>query len=280
MTTMEIKHNAAAQEDSGWLKTVVTMIRENLPALVFFVVTVAIWELGTTYLHLIPAYLLPAPSAIVRTMFEPGSGLLKHTWVTLTEILLGYLAGVAIGFAGALAIFYSRLLQRIIYPLVLLSQFVPKLAIAPLLIVWFGFTITPKILVTALVCMFPILINTVAGLEASDPRLLDLMHTLYARRFQVFTKIRIPAAMPHIFAGLKVGITLATIGAIVAEWISSQAGLGYLIVFALGFFLIEELFAALVMITLVGLVLFLLVVILEKIVSPHQPSVEYLQESA
>jgi NitT/TauT family transport system permease protein len=216
---------------------------------------------------------------MVTEMFSPTLNILRHTWITLTEILLGYAGGMLLGFAGALAVFYSRTLQRIIYPLVLLSQFVPKLAIAPLLIIWFGFNITPKILVTALVCMFPIMIDTLTGLRSTDSRLLDLMYTLNASRWQVFTKIRLPAATPHIFAGLKVGITLATIGAIVAEWISSDSGLGYLIVYSIGFFEINKLFAALTMITLVGLALFLFIVLLERLFAPHQPSLEDIQKS-
>lgn len=264
----------------SWASRLRGVILENLPAVIFFTLVILGVELATKYLGLIPKYLVPAPSAVIQEMLSSSSSLLRHTGVTLTEILLGYAAGIVLGFAGALAIFYSRLLQRIIYPIVLLSQFVPKLAIAPLLIVWFGFSITPKVLVTALICMFPITINALAGLKASEPRHLDFMHTINASRWQVFFKIRLPAAVPHIFAGLKVGITLATIGALVAEWISSEAGLGYLIVFALGFFRIEQLFAALVMITLVGLLLYLLVVVLEKLLAPHQRSLKSIVETA
>lgn len=273
MSTGRESSSPLSDRREAWARGAREVIRENLPALIFFSLLVLGLELATKYLGLIPKFLVPPPSAVLQEILSPNSGLLRHTGVTLTEILLGYAAGIFLGFSGALAIFYSRLLQRIIYPIVLLSQFVPKLAIAPLLIVWFGFTITPKVLVTALICMFPITINALAGLRASDPRHLDLMHTLDATRAQVFFKIRLPAAIPHIFAGLKVGITLATIGALVAEWISSEAGLGYLIVFALGFFRIEELFAALVMITLVGLLLYLLVLALEKVLAPHQRSV-------
>lgn len=254
-------------------------LRGYLPAVLFFIGLLVIWEISTATLHLIPDYLVPAPSAIAAQMLSPKSNLLYNTWITLEEILLGYLAGMVMGFGGALAVFYSKTLQRIIYPIVLLSQFVPKLAVAPLLIIWFGFSITPKILVTALVCMFPIMIDTLAGLQSADPQLLDLMHTLSARRWQVFFKIRLPAAMPNIFAGLKVGITLATIGAIVAEWIAAEAGLGYMIVFALGFFKIEQLFAALVMITLLGLLLFFLIVGLERLISPHQAHIQSSQQT-
>ncbi len=268
-----------SRETVRWQERIRAGIIDYIPATAFFLFLLVLWEIFTDTLHLIPDFLVPAPTAMVKEMFSPQLNLLRHTWVTLSEILLGYAAGMLLGFAGALAVFYSRVLQRIIYPLVLLSQFVPKLAIAPLLIIWFGFTITPKVLVTALVCMFPMMIDTLAGLESADPRLLDLMHTLSAGRWQVFTKIRLPAAMPHIFAGLKVGITLATIGAIVAEWISADAGLGYLIVFALGFFKITQLFAALTMVTLVGLVLFLLVVLLERLLAPHQPSIESTQKT-
>jgi NitT/TauT family transport system permease protein len=278
MTTTAARPDTSVAARGSRKVSVGMLLRENLPAFVFFVIILAIWE-ALAIAGALPAYLLPAPSAIFMQMISSGDQLLKHTLVTVTEIVLGYMAGIAAGFLGALAIFYSRTLQRIVYPIVLLSQFVPKLAIAPLLIIWFGFTITPKIVVTALICLFPILINTVAGLNASDPQLLDLMHTLDAKRWQVFVKIRLPAAMPHIFAGLKVGITLATIGAIVAEWISAEAGLGYLIVFALGFFKIEQMFSALVMITLVGLVLFLLIALLERIVTPHQPAIDYRNET-
>jgi NitT/TauT family transport system permease protein len=258
--------------------SVLQLVYQNAPAVIFFVAVLLVWEVLSD-LGVIATYLAPAPSTIAQEMVESADSLLRHTGVTLVEIVLGYLGGIAIGFVGALAIFYSRVLERIIYPIVLFSQFIPKLAIAPLLIVWLGFTITPKIVVTALICMFPIMINTVAGLHASDSRLLEFMHTLNATRWQVFTKVRLPAAIPHIFAGLKVGITLATIGAIVAEWISAEAGLGYLIVFSLGFFRIEEMFAALVMITLVGLVLFLLVAAAERLIAPHHPSLNYTSET-
>lgn len=271
---------AATQQHTKLIRSMWTLTLDILPALIFFALALIAVEVATKYLGLIPGYLVPAPSDVFREIFSPGSGLVKHTWVTMQEILFGYAVGILLGFSGALAIFYSPLLQRIIYPLVLLSQFVPKLAIAPLIIVWFGFTILPKVLVTALICMFPILINTVAGLKASDPRILDFLRTLDATRLQVFFKVRLPAAAPNIFAGLKVGITLATIGALVAEWISAEAGLGYLIVFALGFFKMEQLFAALVMITLLGLALYILVLILEKVLSPHQPSVAYVEEAA
>ena len=272
-TTTGLTSDLSAQKRLG------AIISNNLPAITFFIIVVLIWEIATKYLSLVPSYLLPAPSAIVKEMFQPGTNLLKHTWVTTTEILVGYALGTIVGFASALIIVYSPFLRRIIYPIVLLSQFVPKLAIAPLIIVWFGFSITPKVIVTALICLFPILIDSVVGLEASDPRLLDLMHTYDANRWQVFRKIRLPTAAPHIFAGLKVGITLATIGAIVAEWISAEAGLGYLVVFALGFFQIERLFAALVMITILGLFLFLIIVLLEKAINPHQPSVARVNEA-
>ena len=244
-----------------------------LPPLLFFLAVILLCQLATATFGLVPAYLLPAPTDIVEEMFKPGTDLLRHTWVTLIEIVVGFVVGSLVGFGGALVIVYSPFLKRIIYPILLLSQFVPKLAIAPLLIIWFGFSITPKVIITAMICMFPVLIDTVVGLESTDPRLLELMHTYNAYRRQVFTKIRLPGAMPQIFAGLKVGITLATIGAIVAEWISAEAGLGYLVVFALGFFQIERLFAALVMITLLGLLLFFLIVLLERAVTPHQPSV-------
>ncbi len=244
---------------------------EYLPAFIAFLALLGLWEIGTAHLHLIAAYLLPAPSAIAEELGEHWLYLLQQTWVTVQEILLGYLAGMLLGFGLALLIFYSRILQRTLYPFVLMTQYVPKLAVAPLIIVWFGLDIRPKVLVTALICMFPIMINSLLGLRSSDAQTLELMYLLNATRWQTFWMIRLQAAAPLAFVGLKVGITLATTGAIVAEWISADAGLGYLIVFSLGDFQITTLYASLIMLMGLGLALFGLVVLAERLLMPHQP---------
>lgn len=257
-----------------WVRLAGGTAWQYVPAFVTFIALLIVWQVITARYHLVAAYLLPAPLDIAKEMGNDKTILLQQTWATTKEIIVGYFLGVGMGVGFALMIFYSRLLERVVYPFVLTTQYVPKLAIAPLIIVWFGLGIWPKVLVTALVCMFPIMINTLVGLRGSDARLIELMHLLNANRWQVFRMIRLPGAIPHIFAGLKVGITLATIGAIVAEWIASDSGLGYLIVFSLGYFHTTELYAALVMLTALGLVLFGLVVLAERLLTPHQPHLE------
>jgi NitT/TauT family transport system permease protein len=275
----EIQTAGALRAPNLRLRALTAQIREYAPALAALVGALAFWQLATARLHLVASYLLPAPTDIAATMHAHVGYLLGQTWVTAREIVLGYLAGTALGIAFALMIFYSRLLRRIVYPFVLTSQYLPKLAVAPLIIVWFGLDVWPKVLVTALICLFPIMVNTLAGLRDSDPCALELLHVLHASRRQTFLMIQLPAACPQIFAGLKVGITLATTGAVVAEWISADAGLGYLITFSLGDFQITMLYAALVMLACLGIALFGLVVLAEHLLMPHQPSAQMAEHT-
>lgn len=253
--------------------------RPALPATVALLALLAVWEGVTARAHVIPGYLLPAPSAIAAEMRAQFGYLVQQTGVTASEILLGYLLGAALGGGCALLIFYSRTLRRTLYPLVVATQYMPKLAVAPLIVVWFGLDMWPKVLVTALVCLFPIMMSVLLGLRAGDRQVLELMYVLNASRWQTFWMIRLPAALPHLFAGLKVGVTLATTGALVAEWISADAGLGYLIVSALGDFHTTLLYAALVMLLGLGLLLFGLIVLAERRLLPHRPGVEVAEHT-
>jgi NitT/TauT family transport system permease protein len=156
---------------------------------------------------------------------------------------------------------------------------VPKLAVAPLFVVWFGVGVTPKIMITILICLFPVLVNAVAGMRAVDPRMLDLMHSVNASRWQIFTKIEFPNSAPYVFAGLKVGITLAVVGAIVGEWLGSNVGLGYRILAANSALRTELLFAALVALSVVGILLFGAVALLEHMLVPRQQRVHGAADS-
>lgn len=240
------------------------------PMILFFAGLILLWEIATSALDLIPSYILPPPSEIVAEIFKLFPRLLFHTKVTLIEILIGFLLGILSGLGLAVATIYSKFFEKVIYPTAIFTQTVPKIAIAPLFILWFGFGYLPKIVITALICLFPIFINAVIGLRSIDPKLLDLMYSLSATRWQVFKKIRAPNSMPYIFAGLKIGITLAVVGAIVGEWVGSDAGLGYVILLANSLLQTNLLFAALVMISLLGVLLFFMVVGLEKLISPRQ----------
>jgi NitT/TauT family transport system permease protein len=233
----------------------------------------AIWE-ACAQARLVPRFLLPAPSAIAASAVQFWELLLPDTWVTLYEILLGFAAGSLVGLVVAIGIVFSRVIEQIVYPPAIVTQVVPKLAVAPLFVVWFGVGVTPKIMITLLICLFPVLVNAVAGMRAVDPRMIDLMHSVNASRWQIFTKVEFPNAAPYIFAGLKVGITLAVVGAIVGEWLGSNIGLGYRILAANSALRTDLLFAALVALSLIGMLLYGLIAVAERLMLPGQRSVD------
>ena len=203
--------------------------RYGLP-LVVFVVLIATWE-GLIWGLSVQSYLVPAPSAVVSALWNGlSSGLyFAHLWVTAAEALIGFVAGSLLGLTLGTVIVVFPLMERIVYPYVVALQTVPKVAIAPLMVVWFGFGLTSKVLVVALVSLFPVLVNTIAGLRAVDQERLDLLGSLAASRWQVFRYLRFPNALPFIFAGLNTAIVLAVIGAIVGEFVGANKGLGFLI---------------------------------------------------
>jgi ABC-type nitrate/sulfonate/bicarbonate transport system permease component len=194
--------------------------------------------------------------------------LLEHTLVTLEEIVLGFTAALASGLVLATAIAYSRILERSVYPIVIASQTVPIIAIAPLLLIWVGYGIAPKVIVVALICFYPIAVNTVDGLKAVDPDMVNMMKTLGASRWQVFTKLQMPTAMPYMFSGIKVGISVSVIAAVIGEWVGASAGLGYLITYSQPLFLTDRVFAAIVVLSAMGISLFVLASVVERMMLP------------
>lgn len=236
----------------------------------FYVALVLLWELVCA-LGLVKPYILPAPSAIVEAAVLGWGPLVHNTWVTLSETLLGFVLGSLIGFLIGILIAYSRVVERLIYPAIIVTQTVPKLALAPLFIVWFGVGLAPKVAITALICLFPVLINTVTGIKAVDPRLRQLMDSVSASGFQRFRMIDLPSSAPFVFAGLQVGITLAVTGALVGEWVGASEGLGYAILLSNSQLRTPATFAAIVAISVLGITLFLLVRAVERLVLPHQP---------
>lgn len=240
------------------------------PALVVVAILV-VWQLAVSTFR-IPIFLVPAPLAVLARLHEQAGLLLTHTLATLLVTLLGFSVAVVLGVFGALAIAQSRTVERFMLPLLVFSQVVPKIAVAPLLIIWFGFSPKSRVIVAFLICFFPVLIGTVTGLKSVEAELLDLTRQLRATRWQTFWKVSFPSALPHIFAGLKVAITLAVVGAIVAEWVGSDVGLGYMLLVANGNFDVILAFAVLVLLTLVGVVLFIAVELLERLVLPWHVS--------
>src|SRR6266852_2224653 len=230
--------------------------------------TLAVWEVGTRVFG-IPSYLLPAPSKIVVSFAEHAGLLLKHGWVTTVEIVLGYLLSIVVGVPLAFAIFMWPAFSRSVLPLLVSSQAMPKVAVAPLLLVWFGFGLLPKVLVAFLIAFFPIVISTVVGLASIEPEKIDLARSMGFGPVATFFKVRLPNALPSIFGGLKISITLAVVGAVVGEFVGGDAGLGYLLMVANGGMDTQLLFAGIVALTILGVALFLLVELAERLAIPR-----------
>jgi NitT/TauT family transport system permease protein len=231
--------------------------------------TLAAWEVATRVFS-IPAFLLPPPSKIVVSFAEHGGLLLKHGWVTTIEIVLGYLLSIVVGVPLALAIFMWPAFSRSVLPLLISSQAMPKVAVAPLLLVWFGFGLLPKVLIAFLIAFFPIVISTAVGLASIEQEKIHLARSMGLGAAATFFKIRLPSALPSVFGGLKISITLAVVGAVVGEFVGGDAGLGYLLMVANGSLDTPLLFAGIIALTVQGIVLYFLVELAERLAIPRQ----------
>ena len=237
-----------------------------LPALMLAAL-LACWE-ACVRLFAIPEFLLPAPSAILDAVMQQAPTVLLHTRATLFTITAGFAASIVIGFPLAIAIASSPLLANALYPLLVLTQSVPKIAIAPLLVVLFGANEVPRVIVTFLVAFFPLVISTAAGLLATPPELVELGRALKASWPQELFRIRLPSATPFVFSGLKMAITFSVIGAVVGEFVAADRGLGFLITSSTAFFRTPLAFGAVVLLSIIGIVLFQIVVIVERVFFP------------
>jgi NitT/TauT family transport system permease protein len=220
----------------------------------------------------VPKYLLPSPAQVGEVLTGEWRMLARHSAVTLYETVLGFMLAVVLGLVTAVAIAYSRTVDKAIYPLVLVAQVIPKIAIAPLLVVWLGVGLSPKIVLAVLISFFPIVVAGVAGLRATDPELLDLSATMGAGRWRTFRKIRFPNALPQLMTGLKVAVTLAVVGAVVGEFVGASEGLGHVLLLANGNLDAPLLFADLILMSALGIALFVLVEIAEALLIPWHPS--------
>lgn len=235
-------------------------------AVVIMVIT-AVVEMIVRFFDISP-FVLPAPSAVFEELAERPQLYLEQTWTTFYESVVGFALATVFGLVGAFLITYSRFLQTILFPLIVLLQIVPKVAIAPLLLIWVGFGIESKIIIALLVAFFPILIDTVTGLRATDKELVDLVRVLRGSKWQEFTKARLPYSVPFMFSGLKVGITLAVIGAIIGEFVGANRGLGYLIVVANTELRLDMSFVAIFLLSVMGFALYGSVVLAQRLIAP------------
>ena len=240
---------------SGRLKRVMAPI-------VLLALLLLAWELAVRVFH-VPGYILPPPSRIAVTSFTEFPMLWPHILVTLSEILLGLTLASVGGLLLATAIVHVTILEWALHPLIIASQMVPVFAIAPLLIVWLGYGLWPKVVVASLIGFFPIAINAVDGLRAAPEETVELFRSFGASRWQVFAKLRLPGSLPALFTGWKVGATLSVVGATIGEWIGARQGLGFLMLQSNALLRIDAVFAAIAALTGVGLLLFGLVRIIE-----------------
>ena len=234
-----------------------------IPPLLLALIVLLLWE-AAAVLFGVPDWLLPAPSKIAATLVGSADLLARHALVTLAEIGVGFAASFVLGVLLAVAISRSRAVERALYPFVVASQTVPVVAIAPLLLIWFGYGLAPKAIVVVLICFFPIVVNAVDGLRSVDPDLRNLLRTMGATPMQTFLKVEAPAALPYLLSGTKVAVSVSVIGAVIGEWVGAQAGLGYLMVRSASQFQTARVFAALVVLALMGIALFGLVALVER----------------
>lgn len=228
---------------------------------------VLIWEVAVR-LNDTPRWMLPPPSAVAISFRDDWRLLLEHTQVTFIEVLLGFVLAFVTGILTGIAIDSSRIIERAVYPLLIASQTIPMVVLAPLLLIWFGYGLVPKVLVAALVAFFPLAVNTVDGLRAGDREILALLRSLGAGRWRRFRLAKMPAAVPAIFSGARIAVAFCVIGAVFGELVGAKEGLGYLMERAASQFQTARVFACILILAVMGVGLFTIVTLLERVLLP------------
>lgn len=246
---------------------------QYFPAVGMIALLLLIWQ-GLVAWRGVPAWILPTPAAIIQATWQTMPLLVPHTLQTLKQVVLGLALAISTGIILAALIDLSSRLRQALYPLLVISQTIPILALAPLLIVWFGFGLTPKVLIVALFCFFPIAINTADGLSAADPELLALLRAMGATRRQIWTKVRLPASLPYFFSGLRIAATYSVAGAIIGEWVGASQGLGIYMLRSANAFRTDQVFSAILISSLLSLLLFLIVFLIERALIPWYHSTQ------
>jgi NitT/TauT family transport system permease protein len=236
-----------------------------------FIALFVIWEVGVRVFH-VKEYVLPPPSQVFEAAWEHWPSMAQGAWTTTLEIVAGYLLAIVISIPLAVSIAFSRLIEQTVYPVMVFLQIVPKIAVAPLFIIWFGFGFTPKLLLVFLLSFFPIVISSIAGFRSIDPEIMDFVHTTGAGGWKAFLKVRLPHALPDIFTGLKVGAALSATAAVVAEFVASDRGLGYQLLQYNGDLNTQMVFAIIILLSAIGVVVYFVVELLQRIVIPWHVS--------
>jgi NitT/TauT family transport system permease protein len=242
-------------------------LRKVLYRLLYFAAFLALWQLAVSAFH-IKIFVLPGPLDVLDHLFSASYDWGKHISATALEVLMSFVITTAAGIALAILISWSKAFSQLLMPIIVLFNSLPKIAVAPLFLLWFGYGLLPNILIAFLAAFFPVVINSITGLAAVDEDLLDLVRYLHGSKFQVFVKIRIPNSLPYIFAGIKISATMCVVGAIVGEFLASEKGLGYQLKDAQAFIDTPTMFACLFLLSLMGFAFFSCIQFIEKLCLP------------
>ena len=245
-------------------------MRRAWPPLALLAAAIGIWELVVRVAH-VPDYLFPAPTAVVSSLVSDAGLLGRATLVTVREIVLGYLLAVAVAVAIAVVLHFSAALRRALLPILVLSQTVPTVVLAPILAILLGYGIASKLVVVGIVCFFPIVVNAVDGLRSADPELVRMMRTLHGDTLAIFRRVELPGALPAMFSGARIAATYAAVGAVFGEWAGSSSGLGFVILQAQPALDTARIFAAVLILSALALALYALVSLGERVLVPWQP---------
>ncbi|MED1202606.1 ABC transporter permease [Heyndrickxia acidicola] len=235
--------------------------------IIWFILLLIAWQAAVTFFH-VEGWILPKPSDIVSSLMDNQVLLISNTIQTLEEVLIGLVVAVAVGMALATILDAVPFLKILVNPLLVVSQTIPIVAIAPLFIIWFGFGMLPKVLVVVLVCFFPISLSILEGFQTVDQAMLNLLKTMNATKWQVYRKVKFPAILPYFFSGLKIAVTYSVMGAIIGEWLGASDGLGVLLTRATKSFMTAQLFGVAAVIVIVTLIMYALVEALARMLAP------------
>ncbi len=238
---------------------------------------VLIWEVAVRLNHL-PSYILPGPLQIIKTLAGTFPLLLMHTVSTLEEAMLGFILAILIAFLTAFVLDYFYWLNQAVYPLIIVSQTIPIITLAPLFLIWFGWGLLPKIIVVILVCFFPIVISLLNGLNSVDPDLINLFRSMGASKIAIFNMVKLPSALPVFFSGLKISASYSIMAAVIGEWLGAEQGLGYFMTIAQKSFRVDRVLAAVVIIALLSLLLVKAIDLAEYLFMPWNSGLKKMEE--
>ena len=243
--------------------------RTKTPAIVAVAVLLLLWQ-GACSLELVPGYMLPSPIQVARAFISERALLFEHAVITLQEAFLGLVLGVAIGFAFAVLMDTFEVLYRAVYPILVITQTVPTVAIAPLLVLWFGYEMTPKVILIIIATFFPVTVGLLDGFRAADKDAIGLLRSMGASRWQIFRYIKAPSALPQFFSGLRIAAAYSVVGAVISEWLGGFGGLGVYMTRVKKAFAFDKMFAVIFLISAISLLLMALVDVAEKKCMPYR----------